>query len=59
LQKARWEAVDEFYEQARYLPVFYSPAENLEIAFPREIAAAANLGEYGIYGFGRARTKHQ
>lgn len=57
LQKARWEAVDEFYRSAGYVPVFYDQGEALEIAVPREMAEAAGLGEYGLFGFGRARAK--
>lgn len=56
LQKARWEAVDEFYRQGRYVPVFYGQAEALEIALPREMADAVGLKEYGLFGYGRVRT---
>lgn len=55
LQKARWEAVDEFYRSAGYVPVFYAQAEALEIALPREMADAAGLKEYGLFGYGRVR----
>jgi hypothetical protein len=57
LQKTRWEAVDEFYRRADYVPVFYDQGEALELALPREMAGAAGLGEYGLFGFGRSRTK--
>jgi hypothetical protein len=57
LQKARWEAVDEFYRSAKYVPIFYDQTEALEIALPSEMTEAAGLKEYGLFGFGRSRPK--
>ncbi|MBI2814249.1 MAG: hypothetical protein HYX71_08185 [Opitutae bacterium] len=59
LEKARWEAVDDFYRRARYLPVLFVPEELLEIAIPQELADAAGLKIYGIFGLGRPRPKVQ
>jgi len=47
LHRARWEAVDDFYRRAHYLPVLYSKEEALEIALPRELADAMGLKAYG------------
>jgi hypothetical protein len=47
LHKARWDAVDDFYRRAHYLPVLYVPEEALEIAVPRELADAMGLKVYG------------
>jgi hypothetical protein len=47
LHKARWEAVDDFYRRARYLPVLYLPEEALEIAVPQELADTMGLKTYG------------
>jgi hypothetical protein len=47
LHKARWEAVDDFYRRARYLPVLYVAEEALEIAVPQELADAMGLKVYG------------
>lgn len=59
LQKPRWEAVDDFYRRARYVPVLFVPAELLEIAIPQELADAAGLKIYGLFGLGRPRPKVQ
>ena len=47
LHKARWEAVDDFYRRARYIPLLYLPQEALEIALPQEVAEAMGLKPYG------------
>lgn len=47
LHKARWEAVDDFYRRARYIPLLYLPEEMLEIAVPQELADALGLKVYG------------
>jgi hypothetical protein len=47
LHKARWEAVDDFYRRARYIPLLYLPEEALEIALPQELADAMGLKPYG------------
>lgn len=57
LQKARWEAVDGFYRNAGYVPVFFDQTEALEIAWPQEMAKDAGLKEYGLFGFGRSRAR--
>ena len=46
LHKARWEAVDDFYRRARYIPLLYLPEELLEIAIPQELADAMGLKPY-------------
>ena len=57
LQKARWEAVDDFYRRSRYVPLLFVPEELLEIAIPQELADAAGLKIYGLFGLGRPRPK--
>jgi MFS family permease len=47
LHKARWEAVDDFYRRARYVPLLYLPEEALEIAVPQELAETMGLTAYG------------
>jgi hypothetical protein len=47
LHKARWEAVDDFYRRARYIPLLYLPEEALEIALPQELADTMGLKPYG------------
>jgi hypothetical protein len=47
LQKARWEAVDDFYRRAHYVPLLYLPEEALEVAVPQEVAEAVGLTAYG------------
>ncbi|MDI1319611.1 MAG: hypothetical protein PSW75_05370, partial [bacterium] len=39
LLNARWEAVDDFYRRAHYVPLLSARAEALEIAIPQELAA--------------------
>jgi hypothetical protein len=46
LHKARWEAVDDFYRRARYIPLLYLPEDLLEIAIPQELADALGLKPY-------------
>ncbi|MEI6105533.1 MAG: hypothetical protein WCR49_00850 [Opitutae bacterium] len=57
LQKARWEAVNEFYQRERYVPLLFVPAEELEIAVPRELADKMGLAAYGIFGIGRPQVR--
>lgn len=57
LQKARWEAVNEFYQRERYVPLLFVPAEELEIAVPRELADTMGLAAYGIFGIGRPKVR--
>ncbi|SDS08796.1 hypothetical protein [Opitutus sp. GAS368] len=58
LHKARWEAVNDFYRRARYLPVLYVEDEALEIAVPQELADAMGLKVYGgEAGGGPAKEK--
>ena len=58
LHKARWEAVNDFYRRARYLPVLYVEEEALEIAVPQELADAMGLKVYGgEAGGGPAKEK--
>jgi hypothetical protein len=59
LQKPRWEAVDDFYRRARYVPLLYVQAEWLEIAVPQELADVIGLKAYGLFGLGRPRPKVQ
>jgi hypothetical protein len=59
LQKPRWEAVDDFYRRARYVPLLYVQAEWLEIAVPQELAEVMGLQNYGLFGIGRPRPKVQ
>ena len=40
LLNARWEAVDDFYQRAHYVPLLSARAEALEIAIPQEVADA-------------------
>ena len=40
LLNARWEAVDDFYRRAHYVPLLSARAEALEIAIPQEVADA-------------------
>ncbi len=47
LHKARWDAVDDFYRRAHYVPVLYVAEEALEIAIPQELADAMGLKAYG------------
>ena len=47
LHKARWEAVNDFYRRARYIPLLYLPEEMLEIAVPQELADTLGLKVYG------------
>jgi hypothetical protein len=54
LHKARWEAVDDFYRRARYIPLLYLPEEALEIALPQELADAMGLKPYGASPPGHA-----
>lgn len=54
LHKARWEAVDDFYRRARYIPLLYLPEEALEIALPQELADAMGLKPYGASPTGEA-----
>jgi hypothetical protein len=54
LHKARWEAVDDFYRRARYIPLLYLPEEALEIALPQELADAMGLKPYGASPPGEA-----
>lgn len=54
LHKARWEAVDDFYRRARYIPLLYLPEEALEIAVPQELADAMGLKAYGATPEGEA-----
>ena len=54
LHKARWEAVDDFYRRARYIPFLYLPEEALEIALPQELADAMGLKPYGASPPGEA-----
>ncbi len=37
LHKAKWDAVDDFYRRAQYVPLLYIPEEALEIAAPQEL----------------------
>lgn len=46
--RARWDAVNEFYRGARYVPVLYVPGEAFEIAVPQELADAMGVGTYGL-----------
>ena len=46
--KARWDAVNDFYRRARYVPLTYIDAEALEIAVPEDLAQAIGLGIYGL-----------
>ena len=48
LQAARWNAVNEFYRKANYVPLRYVPGEILEIAVPGELAARMGLSAYGL-----------
>lgn len=48
LQAARWDAVNEFYRKANYVPLRYVPGETLEIAVPGELAARMGVGVYGL-----------
>lgn len=57
LEKPRWEAVDEFYQREKYVPLHYVQAEFLEIAVPQELADAMGVKLYGIFGIGRPRSK--
>jgi hypothetical protein len=57
LEKPRWEALDDFYQRANYVPVLYVQAEFLEIALPREMTDAVGLNKYGVFGIGRPRPK--
>jgi hypothetical protein len=54
LHKARWEAVDDFYRRARYIPLLYLPEEALEIALPQELADTMGLKPYGASPTGEA-----
>lgn len=54
LHKARWEAVDDFYRRARYIPLLYLPEEMLELAIPQELADAMGLKLYGASPPGEA-----
>ena len=56
-QNARWDAVTEFYQRERYVPVLFVPAEELEIAIPRELADSMGLAIYGIFGVGRPKVR--
>ncbi|HTL66828.1 MAG TPA: hypothetical protein VL200_04130 [Lacunisphaera sp.] len=59
LQRARWEAVNEFYRGSRYVPVLWVPAEELEIAIPQELADRLGISIYGAvpgYRLGRAKV---
>ncbi|MGH8035643.1 MAG: hypothetical protein ACREO9_10490 [Lysobacterales bacterium] len=47
LHKARWRAVDDFYRNARYVPLLYVSEEALEIAVPQELAEAMGVTTYG------------
>jgi len=47
LHKARWDAVNDFYRRARYIPLLYLPEEMLEIAVPQELADTLGLKVYG------------
>lgn len=47
LHKARWGAVDDFYRNARYVPLLYVSEEALEIAVPQELAEAMGVTTYG------------
>ncbi|HEX7632205.1 MAG TPA: hypothetical protein VF388_08735, partial [Lacunisphaera sp.] len=50
LQAARWDAVNDFYRKANYVPLRYVPGEVLEIAVPGELAARLGLKAYGVGG---------
>lgn len=47
LHRARWNAVNDFYRRARYVPLLYDPEEVLEIAVPQELADAMGVTAYG------------
>ncbi len=57
LHKARWEAVDDFYRRARYIPLLYLPEDLLEIAIPQELADAMGLKPYAAATPGTTPTK--
>lgn len=46
--RADWAAVNNFYRQARYVPVLYIAEEALEIAIPQELATRMGIGPYGL-----------
>ena len=54
LHKARWDAVNEFYQGARYVPLLYVPEEALEIAVPEELAAPQGWSAYKMNPAGPA-----
>lgn len=54
LHKARWDAVDDFYRRARYIPLLYLPEEALEVAIPQELAETMGLKAYGAASPGEA-----
>ena len=45
--QANWEAVNDFYRRARYVPLLYVPEEAMEIAVPQEVADAMGVTVYG------------
>lgn len=47
LHKADWNAVNDFYRRARYVPLLYLSETTLEIAVPQELADALGLKAYG------------
>jgi hypothetical protein len=47
MQKARWDAVNDFYRRSRYVPLLYIETEALEIAVPQELAAVMGRSAYG------------
>ncbi|MDB6114254.1 MAG: hypothetical protein JWQ62_1199 [Lacunisphaera sp.] len=57
LEKARWEAVNDFYRLNRYLPILYLHDEDIEIAVPQELADAMGVKIYGLFGLGRAKVR--
>ena len=44
--RAQWEAVNDFYRSARYVPLLYVPEEALEIAVPQEVSDAMGVTVY-------------
>jgi hypothetical protein len=57
LQKIPWDPVNDFYRRSHYIPLLYVPAEDLEIAVPRELADSMGVSIYGLFGLGRPKVR--
>jgi len=57
LQKIPWDPVNDFYRRSNYIPLLYVPAEDLEIAVPRELADSMGVSIYGLFGLGRPKVR--